>query len=212
MADGYDPELCQPVFDSFRRNGTANVPTHVTRRFDAMVEDSAYRNDPRARYIPADQWKAWNDDADGTIAADPSPAGRASRVDFYRTGLRATGDAFRAGVRVILGTDSGDSYIFPGFALHDELEELVKAGLTPAEALHAATLAGAEFLGRSDDFGTVEVGRVADLVLLEADPLAEITNTRRIRDVIIGGRHLDRAALDAMLDEVERAAHRVEAN
>ena len=91
-------------------------------------------------------------------------------------------------------------------------EELVKAGLTPAEALHAATLAGAEFLGRSDDLGTVEVGRVADLVLLEADPLAEITNTRRIRDVIIGGRHFDRAALDAMLDEVERAARRVEAN
>ena len=51
MADGYDPQLCQPVFDSFRRNGTANVPTHVTRRFDAMVEDSAYRNDPRARFI-----------------------------------------------------------------------------------------------------------------------------------------------------------------
>jgi imidazolonepropionase-like amidohydrolase len=96
-------------------------------------------------------------------------------------------------------------YCFPGFSLHDELELLVRAGLTPLEALQAATRNPARYFGRLKDLGTVEAGKLADLVLLEADPLADIRNTRRITAVVAGGRLLPQATLRKMLDEVEAA-------
>ncbi|HUG26806.1 MAG TPA: amidohydrolase family protein, partial [Gemmatimonadales bacterium] len=86
--------------------------------------------------------------------------------------------------------------------------ELVRAGLTPLEALRAATLSAAEFLDFADRYGSVAPGRRADLVLLEGNPLETIAHTRRIRAVFFGGYHLDRTRLDAMLADVERTAQR----
>jgi adenine deaminase len=90
-------------------------------------------------------------------------------------------------------------FVYPGFSLHDELGLLVRSGLTPAEALRTATINPARFLGVADSLGTVASGKVADLVLLDANPLTDIANTKRIRAVIQGGRLLNRGALDAML-------------
>jgi len=205
MVDEYNPVVCNEVFRTFARNGTYITPTHVTRRMDAFADDSAYRNDARMKYIPGRQRMAWLADANGMVALDPSPAGRRSFMDFYRKGLTLTNDAYRAGVPIILGTDAGDSFVFPGASVHDELGELVRAGLSPAEALRAATLTSATYFGRSADFGTVQAGRFADLVMLDANPLDDIANARRIRAVWQGGRSFDRAALDSMLARVERA-------
>lgn len=109
----------------------------------------------------------------------------------------------RAGVTTMASTDTWWLY---GFSMHDELAELVKAGVTPMEALHAATSIPAEDLGGLDSMGTVEKGRRADLVLLDANPLDRIENTRRIRAVVANGRLLDRPALDRLLAQVEAAA------
>jgi hypothetical protein len=206
MVDDYDPRVCGEVFRTFARNRTYISPTHVTRRMDALAHDSAFRNDPRMKYIPLRQRLAWLVDASGMVASDPSPAGRRSYVDFYRKGLTLTNDAYRAGVPVILGTDAGDSFVFPGASVHDELGELVNAGLSPAEALRAATLTPAQYFDRTAEFGTVAPGRFADLVMLDANPLGDIANTQRIRAVIRGGRAFERPALDSMLALVERAA------
>ena len=203
--DEYDPKACAEVFRTFVRNDTYITPTHVTRRMDAFAGDSAYRNDARMKYIPLRVQMAWKADANGMVAQDSSPAGRRSFMDFYMKGLTLTNAAYRAGVPVMLGTDAGDSFVFPGASVHDELGELVKAGLTPAEALRAATLSGAKFLGRTTDFGTVQAGRFADLVLLEANPLTDVANNRRIRAVVRGGQVYERAALDSMLAAVEVA-------
>jgi hypothetical protein len=203
--DEYDPKLCADVFRTFVRNDTYITPTHVTRRMDAFAGDSAYLNDARMKYIPLRQQVAWRADARGMVAQDSTPAGRRSFMDFYVKGLTLTNAAYRAGVPVMLGTDAGDSFVFPGASVHDELGELVKAGLTPAEALRAATLSGATFLGQTADYGTVQTGRFADLVLLEADPLTDVANSRRIRAVVRGGRVFERAALDSMLSSVEVA-------
>lgn len=92
-----------------------------------------------------------------------------------------------AGLGFLAGTDFGDPFLYPGASLHDELAELVASGLTPMEALQAATRNAAAFFGTLDSLGTVERGKVADLVLLEADPLADIRNTRRIGAVVIHG-------------------------
>lgn len=203
MVDQYSPTECAEVFRTFVKNGTYITPTHVTRKMDAFADNAAYRADTRLRYIPVRQQLSWHADANGMVASDPSPAGRKSFMDFYTKGLELTGAAHRAGVQVMLGTDAGDSFVIPGASVHDELEELVKAKLTPAEALRAATLNGATFLGRATEFGSVQAGRAADLVLLDANPLSNISNTRRIRTVIRGGRVFERAALDSMLASVE---------
>jgi hypothetical protein len=110
----------------------------------------------------------------------------------------------RAGVHVLAGTDAITDDCVPGFALHDELAMLVDAGLTPLEALQAATLEPAEYLGRRADMGTVEAGKLADLVLLTADPLTDIRHTSDIAAVVRGGRFLDRVELDGMLNGVRR--------
>jgi imidazolonepropionase-like amidohydrolase len=99
-------------------------------------------------------------------------------------------------VRILVGTDSP----FAGSRLHEEMNELVAAGLTPAETLRAATLDAAEFQGRMADFGSIEAGKVADLVVLSANPLAAIQNTLQIDSVILSGRYVDRAALAALLN------------
>jgi imidazolonepropionase-like amidohydrolase len=90
--------------------------------------------------------------------------------------------------------------------LHEELKLMVSAGFTPMEALQAATLNPARYLGNEKDLGTVETGKFADLVLLDANPLDDISNTKKIRAVIVNGRYFDRDKLDAMLTAVQAAA------
>lgn len=111
-----------------------------------------------------------------------------------------------AGVPVLVGTDTPDSYCFPGSGFHDELGELSAAGMSNAEILRAATWDAARFLGVEDSFGSVEVGKTADLVLLDANPLADIGNARRIAAVLLGGRVLDREELDELIAGASRYA------
>ena len=110
-----------------------------------------------------------------------------------------------AGVPLLAGSDTGASNedTFPGFSLQDELIYLVQAGLTPMEALQCATLNAATWLGQRDSLGTIEPGKLADLVLLDANPLQDIHNIRKIRAVVFNGRLLDRDRLDQMLAAVE---------
>jgi hypothetical protein len=205
MVDEYDAQLCAPVFRAFVRNDTYITPTHVTRRMEAFAHDSTFTNDVRMKYIPIGQRMEWLADA-RTVASTDGATGQQARMDFYRKGLTLTKAAYAAGVPVMLGTDANDSFVFPGSSVHDELGELVKAGLTPAEAIRSATLSSATYLGRASEFGTVRVGRAADLVLLDANPLADIENVRRIAAVIMNGRVYDRTVLDSLLLAAELAA------
>lgn len=125
------------------------------------------------------------------------------QMDFAVVGAMET-----SGVPILAGTDQENPYCFPGFSLHDELGLLVRAGLSPLQALQTATLNPARFLGRERDLGTVETGKIADLVLLDANPLDDIANTKRIDAVIYSGRLFPRAALDEMLAQVETLAGR----
>ncbi|MGH8442297.1 MAG: amidohydrolase family protein [Nevskiaceae bacterium] len=202
MLDEHDPQMAQAIFAAMKREGTWYVPTHLTRWVDAYAEEPAVREDPLLRYLhPLMKWQ-WLEDVDGTLAKDPSPAARATYREFYRKGLELTGAAHRAGVKVLVGTD----YIVAGADVHRELELLVLAGLTPAAALRAATLSPAEYFGLEDRHGGVRAGQVADLVLLGADPLGDIRNTRHIEAVIFNGTFYDRAALDGISDHVQLRA------
>ena len=109
---------------------------------------------------------------------------------------------------MLAGTDTAwyQPYTYAGFSLHDELAQLVQAGLTPMESLQTATINPARFLGLEKDLGSVEEGKIANLVLLDADPLADIHNTTKISEVFLAGKEFDRSALDQMLKSAEAAA------
>ena len=202
MLAQHDSAMAQDIFAAFAEHGTWYVPTHLTRWADAYADDPVVREDTLLRYLhPLMRWQ-WLEDIDATVAEDPSPQARQAYREFYRRGLELTGAAHRAGVPILVGTD----YVVAGADVHRELGNLVEAGLSPAEALRAATLSPARYAGREADYGTVEVGKVADLVLLDADPLGDIAHTQRIRAVVFGGNVYDRAALDEIQSVVRRRA------
>lgn len=198
--DSYDEAKAAALFARFARNGTWHVPTLTVLRPKAYRGDKRFTQDPRLKYmLPSDRayWARFV-----ALPADQFP----EPLRVYRKEVAIVGSLHKAGVNLLAGTDTPGPYCFPGFGLHDELALLVEAGLSPMEALQTATRNPARFLGRDKDFGTVETGKLADLVLLDADPLQDITNTKRVVGVIVGGKLLTREALDAMLAEVEARA------
>jgi imidazolonepropionase-like amidohydrolase len=202
MLDEHEPERARAIFAAMKDAGTWYVPTHLTRWVDAYADDPSVREDPLLRYVhPLLKWQ-WLEDVDGTLADDPSQEARATYREFYRKGLELTAAAHRAGVNVLVGTD----YIIAGADVHRELEQLVLAGFTPAEALRAATLKPAEYFGLEQQYGVVAIGAVADLVLLDANPLEDIRNTQRIEAVIFNGNLYDRAAIDGIATHVQAQA------
>jgi len=128
----------------------------------------------------------------------------------YNKHIELVGMLRRAGVEFLAGSDVGNPYLFLGFSLHDELVLLVQAGLTPMEALQAATSNAARFLGTEKDLGTIEKDKIADFVLLEANPLEDIRNTQKISAVVFGGRLFLKTQLQQMLANVEASANSVD--
>jgi hypothetical protein len=158
--------------------------------------------------MPAQIRTQWDSTTDFRFQARTEEDVALARM-VYRKQVELVGMMHRAGVAMLAGTDVLNPYCFPGFSLHDELELLVQAGLTPLEALQAATRNPARFLGKETTLGTVEQGKMADVVLLDANPLENIRHTRAIRAVVLNGRLLDRQALDALLAQAEAAAQAV---
>jgi imidazolonepropionase-like amidohydrolase len=203
----YDPARARALIALMAKNQTWQVPTLVWERGQWLVDDIDKSHDPLTKYAPASwkdrTWPMFVSDIMKTMDTDPLPV----RKKFVQMELDMTLAMFRAGVPFMAGTDTAAGvHVFPGFSLHEELALFVKAGLTPMQALQTATLNPARFMNRVADMGTVEQGKLADLVLLDADPLDDIDNTRKIRAVILAGRYFDRPALDRMLHGVEVAA------
>jgi imidazolonepropionase-like amidohydrolase len=205
MLDEHNAAMCYQLMDAMADRGAAYVPTHTTRKLDAFAKDEPFRNDERLRYVPAPLRTLWLGDAD-SMAGRTDAAGLESYRRFYEFGIAQTGRAHDRGVQVLAGTDSPDSFAFPGLALHDELGHLAQSGMTPLQVLRAATVAPASFLGLEGEAGVLAVGARADIVLLDADPLADIGNVRRVDTVVLAGAVYDRARLDALLADVESAA------
>lgn len=203
----YSPEKADSVFGILRRNHTWQCPTLTVLRSMAFSDDPAFTNDARLKYIPRDIASSWDPKADMFLKNRTAEDWAVSKKVYARE-LTLVGSMQRAGVEIMAGTDTLNPFCFPGFSLHDELGLFVRAGLTPIQALQAATINPARFLGRENDLGMVAPGKVADLVLLDANPLDDIGNTRKISAVVLGGKFLSRASLDEMLIKIEALASR----
>lgn len=208
VLDSYDPAKARQLCGVLRQNRTWQCPTVVMLEALAHLDQPGFRHDPRLAYMPpptASAWDATNSPVFGKFTSadwDCARATQAQRREVVR--LMA-----KAGVGILAGTDTPNPGCFPGFSLHDELALLVACGLTPLQALQTATLNPARYLDRTKDSGTVQVGKEADLVLLNANPLERIQETTNIAAVFVRGRHLERAELDSLLQA--RAAEMREA-
>jgi amidohydrolase family protein len=198
----FSPEKEADLFARFIRNGTWQCPTFTVRRSNAYQDDPNFRNDERLKYIPPLILERWAEEMENR-----SEEWYANTKILYPKEREVVGEMSRAGVLLLAGTDTGNPFCFPGFSLHDELALLVESGLTPAESLRAATLNPAKFFGVEQKLGTIEKGKLADLVLLEANPLEDIKNTQRIDAVIMNGRFYDRQELDEMLAQAQALAN-----
>ena len=198
ILDAFDPARADALYREFAKDGTYLDPTLVTQYALTFVDDLAARDDPRMKYVPA-KTREWWHPSKGMLTRYRTPAYIAYRKREFAKTLEQIPVAHRAGVQFLTGTDMSIPYVYPGFSVHDELALFVRAGLTPAEALQTATINPARMLGIDGETGTIAPGKRADLVLLDADPLVDIANTKTIRAVIVRGQLLDRGALDELL-------------
>ena len=197
----YDEAKATALFARFVKNHTWQCPTLVGLRPVASSDGPASPGDPRVKYMPRGIRQSLQPGNDPRQAGK-SPADLGMDRALFRKDMDIVLAMKKAGVEILAGTDLP----LIGFSLHDELDLLVQSGLSPAEALRAATINPARFLHDDAANGSVAAGKNADLVLLDANPLDSIRNTQRIAAVVVRGRYLDRAELDGILSAVEKTA------
>ena len=172
-----------------------------------LIDVTDFSKDARAKYVPAywkdKTWKRFTEEVDKENSGDTLE----TRKKFIEKELEVVQLLHKAGVPFLAGTDTPPGvYIFPGFSLHEELQRFVAAGFTPLEALQTATLNPAQFFGMQEQLGTIEKGKIADLVFLDANPLDDIRNTQKVGGVILNGNFYSRSDLQKILQGVEAAA------
>jgi hypothetical protein len=201
----YSDQRCAALFAKLKKNGTWPVPTLVARHSFGYLNDPQFTSDNRLRYFSGEFRDLLTGKFDPRMKESTASDFGVIRKTFTAE-EKVTGELFRAGVPMLAGTDVGNPFCFPGFSLHDELAFLVESGLTPLAALQAATRNPAIFMNATDRYGSVAKGKIADLLLLDANPLQDIHNTTRISHVFLAGRDFDRHALDEMLRNAEVSA------
>jgi len=195
----FDEQKAKTLFRRFVNNHTWICPTAVVY-VGGTREEQERLSDKRLEYIPVSMQEQWRRTMKQRTAYVENIEQR--KIRFHK---RAEINVlmYRAGVGILAGSDAPNPYVIPGFSLHDELELFVQTGLTPLEALQTATINAAKFLHKEKEIGTIAKGMYADLVLLEGNPLDNISNTQKIHGVVLNGRWLDRKKLDAILEEVK---------
>jgi imidazolonepropionase-like amidohydrolase len=196
--DTFDEGKCRAVAAAYAKSGAWQVPTLIRIRTSNFADDPEFQNDPNYKYMPASERKSWS----GVVrnfSKKITPAQKVTVQKFWLLQLKLARMLDDAGVPMLTGTDSSGGAIVAGFSLHQEFALLAEDGFTPLKILQMATLNPARFFGREAAMGSVEVGKDADLVLLDGNPIESARNLDRIHAVVRDGMYYSRDALDARL-------------
>jgi imidazolonepropionase-like amidohydrolase len=206
MIESFDESTALQTYQRLARRGTAVTPTLNGSRILAYLDQDTHATDGYLQYLGAGLKATYEGRV--TRAAGDDAAAVARRHERFEQAARLLPLLQKAGVTILAGTDAGflNSFNYPGIGLHDELEVLVRYGLTPQQALSASVVQGPAFLGKTADFGALAAGKRADILVLDANPLEDIRATRAIHALVLHGQPFDRAALDALLDSAKSRA------
>ena len=185
------------VLQHLADNGTWQIPTLSIMTSGALRPFARQEWKDYFQYLPQSVEERWSSNLENFLSAPPD----SSYIIYTQWALEMIGHLKTAGVEIMAGTDTPIFFLTPGYSLHEELALLVKGGLTPLEVIEAATLKPAEYFNLEQELGLIEEGMLADLVLLDANPLEDISNTRRIHAVIRDGKLHDLKALEGMLEQ-----------
>ena len=203
--NNFSETKAEALFAEFRRLHTWQCPTLVVWSTYAFFGEGEIEKDPRLAWLPAPVRRGWDPGIDlrfrGIGLREQAIAKRA-----FVKNLQLVGAMHRAGVPLLAGTDMPSPFCIPGFGLHDELRLLVQAGLSPMEALQTATRNPARYLGLESSLGTIELGKIADLVLLGANPLDDIRNVNHVEGVMHDGFYLPKTTIEQMLISLQSRA------
>lgn len=197
----FDEAKARKLFKTFKKNETWQCPTLTVLHNLAYIEEPVCQDNPDLMFIPP-SLKSF-------LAPKKDPRGRsAEQLKQSQNELKVLFKIVRMmqeeEVPIIAGTDVLNPFCLPGFSLHDELRLMVDAGLTPAQALRTATINPAKYMNRLNELGSVAIGKQADLVLLDANPLEDISNTKKIVAVFLRGKLLDRKELNQRLQDYQK--------
>lgn len=194
----YDSIKCQELFQKFVKNNTFYTPTLIATEMDNILATENWRDDPNLKYVPKKELEFWEKDEIITreVLGRQDPLIRQKRFEIV-------GRMNQIGVKLLAGSDCGVFGVHYGLGLHHELELLVEAGLTELEALQTATINAAKYQNDVDNLGTIDTNKVADLVLLNSNPLEDIRNTQDIDALFVNGQYLNRIQLDSILLGIE---------
>lgn len=202
LNSAFDEREANQLSKILSENGTYVTPTLITIDKHWSRKGGTYKSQEQNKYIPDDLLQQWDPELNFPEKMFPPVAWETGK-ELLNTSLQITKILHDNEVSLLAGTDCGVSYVIPGFSIHDELKLFVKAGLSNADALKTATLNPAQYFDISDSNGQVAIGMKGNLLLLDANPLEDISNTNKIFGVIRNGKYLDRENLDKLLEEAE---------
>lgn len=200
----YSDAKCQALTQAFVKNVTWQVPTLIRLRTQVYGDDPLYRADPNLIYLDKTTRALWEQLGKDFTSTLPATAVATLR-QFYPLQQKVTKMMKQSGVKMLAGSDLGGIWVIPGFGLHQEFRELAASGLSPLEILQMTTLNGAEFMKREASMGTVDAGKNADLVLLDANPIDDAANLSKISAVVLKGKYFSKSALEKLKSEVADA-------
>lgn len=202
MIESYDPQKAKKLYAEFVKNDTWHTPTISMWYKNAYFESEEKEDQAYFKYLPRYMRKYWTPQFNDHLKYRQEAFLKAQQllVDHY---MRIIGDMHKAGVKLLAGTDIGANPLcWPGIGVHTELKMFEEAGLSPYEALKTATINPVRYLGIEEEYGTIEKGKFADMILLSANPLESISNTQLIEGVIKSGSYYSKKRINEFLEEI----------
>ncbi len=207
LIDEYNPKIARELMQFMQSKNAHWVPTLQTLKFEAFAHDENYLSNPNLKYITSIRRTLWWDmDRTNNAKRNNDEDTKGISQEFLKTAVEQIKLANEFGVPIMTGTDVTDSYTFAGFSLHDELIDLTKCGLTNLEALQSATIVPAEYAKKEHLYGSIERGKVADLVLLNHNPLDNIAHSSEIHGIMMNGLYYNSEKIEELKEFTESTA------